>query len=183
MKIYEERVTIIMKKRFSVLQNFIYTIKGANSVKKTFVPLTILQGICWGAYPIVYAWIPKVIIDLITNKISTRYLILSIALLTLVVIIFLLLERKIAFATGCHRVLVKYSWIEKRMQKAFQMEYKDLENPEILNLMDRARYASADDGNGFGSGSDASLGDGASLFQGRLQLRTKCCAGVFRYYR
>ncbi|WP_370802281.1 ABC transporter ATP-binding protein [Eubacterium ventriosum] len=140
-----------MGKRYSVLQNFAYTIKGAQSVEKSFVPLTVLQGICWGAYPIVYAWIPKIIIDLISNEISIINLMLSIAVLTAIVIVFLLSERKIAFTTRCQRVMVKYSWIEKRMKKAFLMDYKDLENPEILNLMDRARYASADEGNGFGA--------------------------------
>lgn len=140
-----------MGKRYSVLQNFAYTIKGAQSVEKSFVPLTVLQGICWGVYPIVYAWIPKIIIDLISNEISIINLMLSIAVLTAIVIVFLLSERKIAFTTRCQRVMVKYSWIEKRMKKAFLMDYKDLENPEILNLMDRARYASADEGNGFGA--------------------------------
>lgn len=138
-----------MKNNYSVVKNMIYSMKNTMSVEKLFIPCLIIQGIGWGAYPIIFAWLPKVIINYITKGKSIKTVAIIISIM-IVLITCIMIVQKIAYhGSQWRRQNVLYNWVEKRMEKAFTMDYKNLEKPDVLNLIDRARYVTEDSGNGF----------------------------------
>lgn len=136
------------KKNYMVIDNIIFCIKFAMERQPGFITALVISGLCWGAYPLIISFLPKIIIDMIQNKTSINQLIVILVLLTVALVIIGLIDDKVHNSQPWRFLHTKMGFIEMRMKKAFSMDYKNLENPEILNLMDRARFATEGENDG-----------------------------------
>ena len=111
----------------------------------------VLHGLCWGLTPLVLAFLPKVIIDMLQNGAEVRDIVIIMIGLTIAVIIVGLLQDWAKEKKRALFVNLKMCLNEDRVKKVHCLNYENLEDPAILNLMDRARYATEGDYDGFGA--------------------------------
>ena len=135
----------------NTVENVVYSIKFTIKNRKNFLVILIIQGICWGANPLIFAYLPKIIIDMLTEKVGMKHMVMIMIFLTLLLILFGIIQDKAYHCKRSHYLYIKMRLTEERMKKAFAMDYKNLEKPDVLNLMDRARFATEGDHDGFGA--------------------------------
>lgn len=140
-----EKEVVKRKEKYSVIKNILFCIKFAMEQQSGFIISLIVAGFCWGAYPLIFSYLPKIIIDMIQKKTNVGLLILLMFIVTVTLVIIGLIDDRVNKSFDWKSLKVKMAFIQKRMEKSFRMDYKNLENPEVLNLMERARYAT--DGN------------------------------------
>lgn len=129
------------EKEYSMIKNLFFCIKFAIKKQKGFIPILIITGICWGTSPIILSYMSKIVIDISQNNLEVKLLVGSVIGINIIMLILGCINEKFQNSLEWRFLNIKLSYIEIRMKKIFDMDYQNLEDPEILNLMDRARYA------------------------------------------
>lgn len=140
-----------MDKKYSLLGNIYYTFKYAIKRQKGFIPTLVVSGITWASYPIIFAYMPKIVLDMITNKVDISRIIWVMIALSLLLITLSLVDGYVAKSQAWRFKHMLMGWREKRMKKTFSMDFKNLENPDVLNLMERAAYVTNSEHDGIGA--------------------------------
>ena len=70
-------------KHLNAIEKVIYLIKFAMKNSKIFLGILIIQGICGGANSFIFAYLPPIIIDMLTNKASMKQMLAVMILLKL----------------------------------------------------------------------------------------------------
>lgn len=138
-------------RHYNAISNLFFCIKYSLNHKREYLIFMVLHGLCWGLTPLVLAFLPKVIIDMLQNGAEVRDIVIIMIGLTIAVIIVGLLQDWAKEKKRALFVNLKMCLNEDRVKKAHCLNYENLEDPTILNLMDRARYATEGDYDGFGA--------------------------------
>jgi ATP-binding cassette subfamily B protein len=138
-------------RHYNTISNLFFCIKYSLNHKREYLIFVVLHGLCWGLTPLVLAFLPKVIIDMLQNGAEVRDIVIIMIGLTIAVIIVGLLQDWAKEKKRALFVNLKMCLNEDRVKKVHCLNYEDLEDPAILNLMDRARYATEGDYDGFGA--------------------------------
>lgn len=138
-------------RHYNAISNLFFCIKYSLSHKREYLIFMVLHGLCWGLTPLVLAFLPKVVIDMLQNGAEIRDIVIIMLGLTIAVIIVGLLQDWAKEKKRALFVNLKMCLNEDRVKKAHCLNYENLEDPTILNLMDRARYATEGDYDGFGA--------------------------------
>ncbi len=139
------------KQNYSFIENVKYLFSYTVKRQKGFLPTLAASGTTWAFYPLIFAFMPKVVLDLITRDADMKTIIVTMIILTLTLITLSLVDGYVAKSQAWRFKDMLMGWRERRMEKAFTMDYKNLEKPDVLNLMERAIYVTGSEHDGIGA--------------------------------
>lgn len=139
------------KQKYTFFNNVSYIYKYTVKRQIGLLPTLVMSGITWALYPLIFAYMPKVVLDLITKDANMKTIIITMMILTSALIILALVDGYVAKSQAWRFKQILMGWRERRMEKAFSMDFKNLENPNVLNLMERATYVTSSEHDGIGA--------------------------------
>lgn len=135
-------------KNYSTVENMIYMLKKVASYQKILIPFLLLSAITQSLLEFIWVVIPKYVIEIIEYEKGSQDLIL------LVVIAFFTQWA----ITGTNSFFDSQIWwrfinvrmhlLSSKVKKALTMKYQHLENPTMLEAMEKAGQAGGGNGNG-----------------------------------
>ncbi|MDF2588384.1 MAG: ABC-type multidrug transport system, ATPase and permease component [Anaerocolumna sp.] len=136
------------KKKYNTFQNMFYIVKGTVKWQKVLLPMMIIYSFTEASIPFIWVYISKLVIEQIelNNGITELFKVMSIA--TLISLIVMATNRYIQHQNWWRFIYARMKFISLRMKKALTMNYEHLENPKILDYMEKAGRATGGNQNG-----------------------------------
>ncbi len=131
----------IQANKYGFINNFAYAVKTSWKFNKLYIVAVIVSSIAMSLFELVGVVIPKVVLGLVEKEISTKIMIASILVIGILSIL-------ISFAKEKSRIVMEYGFdkVQYRLmgdylRKVFFTDFKNMENPDFLDLTERARKA------------------------------------------
>ncbi len=143
----------LLQTEYGILKNSVY-ILGKIRQYKPFLPWFMLLGVFTGSM-MQYLWtfIGKFVIDIIEQQASFPEKdfapLLSLLIITTIIeLVAMGLNSVVGNRIGLYFINVRMKMINERIRKVLSMEYQTLENPDILNMAQKAEEATGGNDNG-----------------------------------
>ena len=137
----EEDVQGIKATKYGMINNFIYSIRLSWKYCRLFIISMIACSITAAVYPLISVYIPKIVLELVARKASAQMMIQ--VLLCVGIFMFL-----VGYARQRFRIVgeygfdkIQYKLMGNYLNKVFHTDFKNMENPDFLDLTERARRA------------------------------------------
>lgn len=136
------------KKHYHSLQNVLYVINGVYRWQKLLIIITLLRGLMEALKTFVILSIPKIIIDMVQMKSSEKDMLEIVSIYGVLAILFVSLNTWLKSQSLWRILYVNTKFLLERVRKALLMDYEKLEQPQILDYMERASKATEFDDKG-----------------------------------
>lgn len=149
----EEKEESNLIKNYSILQNIIYVMQGVWKWKRSAVPLTLLNAITMVAKNFIIISIPKIVIDNIqTETVSTggaeQRLFWSVLVIVLIQVLLIAVYNWTESNYFWQFIYVRVKYMLVHVKKSMTMDYEKLEQPQMLDLQEKAVRALYSNGEG-----------------------------------
>lgn len=132
-----------IKKNLEVLK---YFLKKVRSISKSYLPILILSSFFKSVSPFLNIIIPKFIIDELLNKQRTEVFVLLIALLIGGNFVFNIINKFFDYLIAVKNIEVIDGFYDIINAKVVDMDFENVEDPEVLDLKERALFAINNEG-------------------------------------
>lgn len=126
------------KPKYSLLNTFIYTLKTATRYDKLSVPVLVAGSLLMGVITLLGVVFPKVILDQIERQADMKEFIIIVAVFCGTMILANVLHQLLVSNLEPRLTKIGLGLTNSVLQKIFRTDYENLENPEYLNLRERA---------------------------------------------
>lgn len=133
----------IQQKKYHTIQNILYVVKSIIKLKKSLILLNVLGIIGEAFVPYIPLFSTKVILDYIQNDTSSLYLYKILIIMGIIEIFLLSLSTITNNLLWPGRAYIRMNHILKRMDKQIKMDYELMENPQMLDSIERATNATS----------------------------------------
>lgn len=131
----------IQANKYGFINNFSYAVKTSWKYNKMYIIAVIVSSIAMSLFELVGVVIPKVVLGLVETGVNTKVMVA-------VVLIIGVFSVLISFAKEKSRIVMEYGFdkVQYRLmgnylRKVFFTDFKNMENPDFLDLTERARKA------------------------------------------
>ena len=131
----------IQSTKHGMLNNFMYAVKLTWSFSRIFIIAVIAGGILISLYNLIGIYIPKIALALVEQKVSTDVMIKVMVIVGVATLILNLIAYKASY-------ICEYQWenvykgiVSKYLRKSFTTDFKNMENPDFLDLTQRSKQA------------------------------------------
>jgi ATP-binding cassette, subfamily B, bacterial len=136
------------KKKYNTLQNMIYIMRGTVKFQKALLPMMIIYSFTEASIPFIWVYISKLVIEQIELNNGFTGLLKEMSIATIISLIIMSTNRYIQHQNWWRFIYARMKFISLRMKKALTMNYEHLENPKILDYMEKAGQATGGNQNG-----------------------------------
>lgn len=129
------------KKKYGFINNYIYSLKMAKKGSTILFWTVLITGIIGVTLTLIEVYVPKVILSLVEKQSSVNKFVNSIIIIA-ILIIFLHVAKNIV--GQCFDIWYKkvHGFLHtQRMNKIYETDYKNMESPEFLDYVQRAKNA------------------------------------------
>ncbi len=138
----------INKKNYTTLQNMMYVMKGTFKWQKILIPLLCINAIAEASLPFIWVIIPKYIYEVVEKNKGMNALIKVIIISAIVQITLLAIYTFINHEVWWRFISARMKFINLKLRKSLTMSYENLENPEMLDWLQKAGDATGGNTNG-----------------------------------
>lgn len=131
----------IQSTKHGMLNNFMFAVKLTWSFSRIFIIAVIAGGILISLYNLIGIYIPKIALALVEQKVSTDVMIKVMVIVGVATLILNLIAYKASY-------ICEYQWenvykgiVSKYLRKSFTTDFKNMENPDFLDLTQRSKQA------------------------------------------
>lgn len=136
------------KKTYHTLHNMAYVMKGIYKWQRILIPMLIVYSFTQASMSFIWVFISKFVIEEIqlNNGIYALFRVVLIA--TVIQLLFMGVNTYINHQTWWKFIFIRMKFITLKMKKALTMNYEHLEDPKILDYMEKAGQATGGNTNG-----------------------------------
>ena len=127
------------KKSSEIVKNFKFSVSLIWKIQPSFCLMKLLNVIVQTVSPFIWIIFPKFIIDSIVNNSGSEIVIKYISYMTLALLITSVLTVVCNTYLSKYETLIQFSLARIYGKKVMDLDYEDLENPEVLNLFEKSR--------------------------------------------
>lgn len=126
-------------KNYSMIENLIYSMKKAFQYKKSLAAAIIIGSVTYAIYQVIVIYFPKIILDMIEKNATVNRLVLVTLILCTVTLAFDLIWNFCWYKRDWDWEWLCSCIVNERLSKNYSTDYANMENPEFLDFMQRAR--------------------------------------------
>lgn len=126
-------------KNYTIIQNTVYALKTAFKYKKSLSYAIVIGSVAYAIYQLFIVYFPKVVLDLISSNSSVGKLVTITAVLCVLTLVFDLIWNFCWYKRDWDWELLRSYIVNERLKKNYATDYANMENPEFLDFMQRAR--------------------------------------------
>lgn len=131
----------IQSTKHGMLNNFMYAVKLTWSFSRIFIISVIAGGILISLYNLIGIYIPKIALALVEQKVSTDVMIKVMVIVGVATLILNLIAYKAGYVCEYQWENVYKGIVSKYLRKSFTTDFKNMENPDFLDLTQRSKQA------------------------------------------
>lgn len=138
----EEKYTKGIKAHnYGMINNFKYAIKTSWRYNKMFIISIIAFGIVSALYMLLGVYLPKIALELVLMDVAVETMIIALSIAGVIMLIMSLVTRRLELAGDYGFDKVQYKLMGSYLSKVFTTDFKNMENPDFLDLTNRAKRA------------------------------------------
>ncbi|MCR5703039.1 MAG: ATP-binding cassette domain-containing protein [Eubacterium sp.] len=126
---------------YGAINDFVYAVKVSWKYNKIYILAVMIAGISMSLFQLIGVLIPKVVLELVERNVTTKTMVISLVVVGIIAIIFNYTQGKSEIVTEYGFDKVQYHLMGNYLKKVFYTDYKNMENPDFLDLAERARRA------------------------------------------
>ncbi|WP_124100599.1 ABC transporter ATP-binding protein [Ruminococcus sp. Marseille-P6503] len=151
--LFKKKTNLNCSKAHGIVNNIIYTLSKIRQYKKSVFYIVIICSITTASATYMWSFFSKLIIDIITYQSSTESKNINSLLVLLTIIFVLELTLSIFNVIGSTKMNLGFSYVRQKMlqeeiKKSLNINYEMLENPEMLDKMEKAEQATISNNTG-----------------------------------
>lgn len=136
------------KKKYNTFQNMFYIMRGTFRWQKVLIPMMLIYAFTEASMPFIWVYISKLVIEQIELNNGITDLVKVILFATFIALIIMAINRFIQHHNWWRFIYARMKFIALRMKKSLTMNYQHLENPKLLDYMEKASQATGGNRNG-----------------------------------
>lgn len=129
-------------RNYSMIQNLVYALRIAFKYKKTFAYAIIVGSLSYVIYQMIIIYFPKIVIDMISSNAAIHKLIVVTIILCAATLLFDLIWNFCWYKRDWDWEFLCSCIVNERLKKNYSTDYANMESPEFLDFMQRARRSS-----------------------------------------
>lgn len=111
------------------------------AVKQQFIIAMIVMGVLSALYMLIGIYIPKIVLALVENKVTTDTMIKVLVAVGIIILVVKLINTKAQYVGEYAWDKVYKGLVSKYLRKSFTTDFKNMENPDFLDLIERSKHA------------------------------------------
>ncbi len=127
--------------RHGIFNNFLYALKITWQLNHRFLLNIMIGSVAMALYTLAGIYLPKLTLDLVYRNVSTEQMIAAMGAAGLVILLLALVKGCTEYNSGYEFDKVQYRLMGKYLRKSFGTDFCNMENPDFLDLMERAARA------------------------------------------
>ena len=134
-----------MKKILEAIKNFFSAShererKGIQATKHGMFN-NFVYGVLSALYMLIGIYIPKIVLALVENKVTTDTMIKVLVAVGIIILVVKLINTKAQYVGEYAWDKVYKGLVSKYLRKSFTTDFKNMENPDFLDLIERSKHA------------------------------------------
>ena len=138
------------KQLHSVLNNVFYLLKDIYKIKKLLFALMVIEVLCAIVTPMFGIYLPKIAVDLVTQKADVQKIFMTLGLFVLVMFVVDIIKNVAGLSKYAHSNNLRNYYFRKLTMKSFTCDYKNIESADGRTRYQKAK-ACFDGGDNSGS--------------------------------
>ena len=131
----------IQATKHGMFNNFVYAVKLTWQLNNQFIIAMIVMGVLSALYMLIGIYIPKIVLALVENKVTTDTMIKVLVAVGIIILVVKLINTKAQYVGEYAWDKVYKGLVSKYLRKSFTTDFKNMENPDFLDLIERSTHA------------------------------------------
>jgi ATP-binding cassette subfamily B protein len=131
----------IQATKHGMFNNFVYAVKLTWQLNNQFIIAMIVMGVLSAFYMLIGIYIPKIVLALVENKVTTDTMIKVLVAVGIIILVVKLINTKAQYVGEYAWDKVYKGLVSKYLRKSFTTDFKNMENPDFLDLIERSKHA------------------------------------------
>ena len=131
----------IQATKHGMFNNFVYAVKLTWQLNNQFIIAIIVMGVLSALYMLIGIYIPKIVLALVENKVTTDTMIKVLVAVGIIILVVKLINTKAQYVGEYAWDKVYKGLVSKYLRKSFTTDFKNMENPDFLDLIERSTHA------------------------------------------
>lgn len=127
--------------KYGMINNFKYAIKTSWKYSRVFIIAILAFGIISALYMLVSVYLPKIALEMVSMNVTVETMIIVLAIVGVMMLAMSLITRKLDLVGDYGFDKVQYKLMGSYLNKVFSTDFKNMENPDFLDLTHRAKRA------------------------------------------
>lgn len=137
----EKNGTGIKSHNYGMINNFIYAIKTSWKYNKKFIIAIIAFGIISALSMLIGVYLPKIALEMVSTNVSVEIMVIVLSTVGGIMLVMNLVTKKLDVIGDYGFDKVQYRLMGNYLEKVFTTDFKNMENPDFLDLTHRAKIA------------------------------------------
>lgn len=125
----------IQATKHGMFNNFVYAVKLTWQLNNQFIIAMIVMGVLSAFYMLIGIYIPKIVLALVENKVTTDTMIKVLVAVGIIILVVKLINTKAQYVGEYAWDKVYKGLVSKYLRKSFTTDFKNMENPDFLDLI------------------------------------------------
>ena len=131
----------IQSHKYGMINNFIYAIKTSWKYNKVFIIVILAFGIFSALNMLIGVYLPKIALEMVSMGVTVKKMIIVLSLVGVIMLVMGLIIQKLDVTGDYGFDKVQYKLMGSYLNKVFTTDFKNMENPDFLDLTNRAKRA------------------------------------------
>ena len=131
----------IQATKHGMFNNFVYAVKLTWQLNNQFIIAIVVMGVLSALYMLIGIYIPKIVLALVENKVTTDTMIKVLVAVGIIILVVKLINTKAQYVGEYAWDKVYKGLVSKYLRKSFTTDFKNMENPDFLDLIERSKHA------------------------------------------
>lgn len=128
----------IQATKHGMFNNFVYALKTTWKLNRRFLIFIMIGSVALALYTLAGVYLPKIALELVSGGVSTKEIITTMVIVGIIILIIALVKQYADVIGSYEFDKVQYQLMGKYLRKAFTTDFCNMENPEFLDLTERA---------------------------------------------
>lgn len=127
--------------KYGMINNFIYAIKTSWKYSRAFIISILAFGIISAFSMLIGVYLPKIALEMVQRNVTVETMMIVLAIVGVIMLIMKLVTVKLELVGDYGFDRVQYKLMGNYLNKVFTTDFKNMENPDFLDLTNRAKRA------------------------------------------
>lgn len=127
--------------KYGMINNFIYAVKTSCKYNKAFIISVLTFAFLSAILKMIGVYLPKIALEMVSLDVTVETMIIVLAIVGVIMLILSLITGKLDWVGGYEFDKIQYQLMGDYLEKTFTTDFKNMENPDFLDLTNRAKRA------------------------------------------
>lgn len=127
--------------KYGMFNNFIYAVKISWKYNKAFIISVLTFAFLATLLKMISVYLPKIALEMVSLDVAVETMVIVLAIVGAVMLILSLTTTKLDWVGGYEFDKIQYKLMGDYLEKTFTTDFKNMENPDFLDLTNRAKTA------------------------------------------